>query len=123
MKKASRFLAATFWSVVNASCAGTIAPSPPVVTPSGVRFVLIQREARSVALAGSFNQWSASSHPLARKGSGALWTIILSLPPGEHLFMYVVNGTEWLSPPLAEDYVNDGFGSKNGVVVVRPKER
>ena len=93
------------------------------MTPSGVRFVLMNREARSVALAGSFNQWSASSHPLAREGSRGVWTIVVPLPPGEHLFMYVVDGTQWISPPLAEDYVDDGFGAKNGVVVVQPKER
>ena len=112
------FVATTLAVVASASCAATIAA--PVVTPSGVRFVLMQAEASSVTVAGSFNQWSASAHPLARGSSRGLWTGVLALPPGEHLFMYVVNGSEWISPPLAEDYVDDGFGSKNGVVVVRP---
>src|SRR5262245_5729386 len=101
----------------SASCATTMAPAAPVVTPAGVRFVLMRAEATSVAVAGSFNQWSASSHPLVR--ANGLWTIFVPLPPGEHAFMYVVNGTEWVSPPLAEDYVDDGFGAKNGIVVVR----
>jgi len=26
-------------------------------------------------------------------------------------------------PPLAEDFADDGFGSRNGVVIVRPRER
>ena len=47
-------------------------------------------------------------------------TIIVPLPPGEHAFMYVVDGAQWMSPPLASDYVDDGFGAKNGVVVVKP---
>jgi 1,4-alpha-glucan branching enzyme len=105
---------------VSASCAGTIRPAAPVATPAGVRFVLMQPEARSVALAGSFNQWSAAANPLSREGSSGVWTIVVPLPPGEHSFMYVVDGTQWISPPLAEDYVDDGFGAKNGVVVVRP---
>jgi 1,4-alpha-glucan branching enzyme len=114
-------LAATLVAaIVNTSCAGRIAPAAPVATPAGVRFVLLQPAARSVALAGSFNQWSANLQPLAREGSRGLWTIVVPLPPGEHLFMYVVDGTRWISPPLAEDYVDDGFGAKNGVVVVRP---
>ena len=112
--------AATLAAIVTASCAARIAPAAPVVTRAGVRFVLMRAEARSVALAGSFNQWSASSHPLAREKSGGLWTIVVTLPPGEHVFMFVVDGTQWISPPLAEDYVDDGFGGKNGVVVVRP---
>ena len=98
-------------------------PAAPVVTPAGVQFVLVRPEARSVALAGSFNQWSVASHLLARDGARGVWTIVVALPPGEHLFMYVVDGTEWITPPLAEDYVDDGFGAKNGIVVVRPAER
>ena len=112
--------AATLAGVVNASCAARTAPAAPVVTPDGVRFVLMRSEARSVALAGNFNQWSASSHPLAREKSRGLWTIVVALSPGEHLFMYVVDGTEWISPPFAEDYVDDAFGARNGVVIVRP---
>lgn len=75
--------------------------------------------AHSVSVAGDFNQWSATSSPLAREGSGGLWSVVVPLPPGEHHFMYVVDGAQWISPPLAEDYVDDGFGSRNGVVVVR----
>ena len=123
MTKVCAFLTATAALVMSASCAGTIAPRAPIVTPSGVRFVLSQPQARSVALAGSFNRWSASSHQLARDGSRGVWMIVVALPPCEHLFMYVVDGAEWVSPPRAEDYVDDGFGSRNGVVVVRPVER
>ena len=114
------FLSALVVAIVSASCAATIRPAAPVVTPSGVRFVLMQPAARSVALAGSFNQWSATSNPLAREGSRGLWTVVVPLSPGEHLFMYVVDGTQWISPPVAEDYVDDGFGAKNGILVVRP---
>ena len=114
--------AAVLAALVNVSCAGPMkmsTPAPPSVTPAGVRFVLMRNEAASVAVAGSFNQWSASSHPLVRATAGGLWTVVVPLPPGEHAFMYVVDGKEWLSPPLAEDYVDDGFGAKNGIVVVR----
>lgn len=105
--------------VASGSCAATLAPAATLVTPAGVRFELLRPEGRSVALAGSFNQWSAVSHPLARIGSRGLWTVVVPLPPGEHLFMYVVDGA-WVSPPIAEDYADDGFGARNGVVVVRP---
>lgn len=105
-------------TVVSAACAASIGPAAPVVTPAGVRFALTLPDARTVAVAGTFNQWSSSSHPLARERSG-IWQVVVALPPGEHLFMYVVDGTQWVSPPRAEDFVDDGFGSKNGVVVVR----
>lgn len=113
---------AAFAIVVTASCATTAPPPEPVLTPDGVRFALTHPGARSVAVAGSFNQWSASSHPLAQAEPGGPWTAIVALPPGEHLFMYVVDG-EWLSPPRAEYYRDDGFGAKNGVVAVGPNGR
>jgi 1,4-alpha-glucan branching enzyme len=110
-------------TVLSVSCAGTIRPSAPVVTASGVRFTLMDRNAHDVALAGSFNDWSISAHRLARKGSGGVWMCSVDLPPGEHTFMYVADGTRWISPPLADYYVDDGFGSRNGAVVVTVKER
>jgi 1,4-alpha-glucan branching enzyme len=99
------------------ACGARLGPAPPALTSDGVRFVLQYTGARSVAVAGSFNGWSP--HALTRAPSQDLWSAVIPLPPGEHVFMYVVDGT-WVSPPLAEDYVDDGFGSKNGVVVVRP---
>ena len=108
-------------AVVNVSCAA--AARVPIITADGVRFTLARPGAKSVAVAGTFNDWSASSHPLTRNGSGGVWVGIVMLPPGEHLFMFVVDGTEWVAPPLAEDHVDDGFGSRNGVVIVRSRER
>ena len=126
MLSLSMRLRATLALVVTLAASGSCAPamklSAPVATSAGVRFMLERPDARSVALAGSFNQWSATSHLLSRDARG-VWTLMVVLPPGEHLFMYVVNGSEWITPPLAEDYVDDGFGARNGIVVVRPADR
>lgn len=108
---------------VGVSCATRLAPAAPMVTSGGVRFVFERAGAKSVAVAGTFNEWSTRLHPLARAGPRGLWTAVVTLPPGEHLFMYVVDGNEWVSPPHAEDHVDDGFGAKNGVVIVRPTDR
>src|SRR5687768_10153922 len=101
-------LLATVLLAANSGCAARTRPEAPVMTRGGVRFSLLQPDARTVALAGRFNEWSATSHPLSRQPSGA-WTIVVELPPGEHPFMFVVDG-QWLSPPVAEDYADDGFG-------------
>lgn len=116
--------AATMAVVAIASCAARLTPSAPVVTPRGVRFLVAARPSASgVAVAGSFNGWSTASHPMALTAADGLWEVVVSLPPGEHLFMFVVDGTEWVSPPQAEAYADDGFGSRNGVVVIRPAEQ
>jgi len=105
------------------SCMAALKPAPPAVTGTGVRFVMSYPEAKQVAVAGSFNQWSILSHPLSRRSNSGVWTTVVRLPPGEYLFMYVVDGGRWISPPHAEDFMDDGFGSMNGVLVVGPRGR
>ena len=56
---------------------------------------------------------------MKRAGETGVWVADVALKQGEHTFMYLVNGTEWVVPPLAEDFVTDGFGQTNGVVIVR----
>lgn len=107
---------------VLAGCAAGPEPRPTVSEASGVRFAVRLPSAQSVAVAGGFNGWSASSHPMTRVGSDGVWFLVIPLPLGEHAFMYVVNGTQWLSPPQADDYVEDGFGNRNGLVIVRERE-
>lgn len=93
-------------------------PGPPIPGDNGVRFTYVNGEARSVAVAGAFNGWSVRRHPMEQVGENGLWTVTIPLDSGEHAFMYVVNGQEWVTPPMADDYVPDGFGLQNGLVVV-----
>jgi 1,4-alpha-glucan branching enzyme len=108
-------------AVVTLTCAPKAPSEMPAVIRGGMRFALAHPDARSVALAGSFNDWSTTSHRMVR-GSSGIWTIVVALPPGEHQFMFVVNDVEWITPPAAEDFADDGFGKRNGIVVVRPDE-
>lgn len=51
--------------------------------------------------------------------ASSVWLVDVPLPEGEHTFMYVIDGVRWMTPPQAEDFVTDGFGQTNGVVIVR----
>jgi 1,4-alpha-glucan branching enzyme len=104
------------------ACATTRPPVAASLAPGGVEFVLEDRAATSVAVAGSFNAWSISSHPMVRRGQSARWSAVVRLAPGDHQFMFVVDGTRWVVPSTAAGYVDDGFGSTNAVVTV-PLER
>lgn len=101
--------------LVLASACATTRPEGVRVTAAGIELRL-RRTARTVAVAGDFNGWSTSAHPMARDGD--LWSCRLVLPPGEYLFMYVVDGREWVTPAHAEERVPDGFGGWNGRLVV-----
>ncbi len=93
----------------------TVAP----VTAEGVvtvRLTFHAPAAHSVAVAGEFNKWKADADPMTR--SDGTWSIDLKLRPGVYAYSFVVDGTSWVPDPHAATYVDDGFGSHNGVLRV-----
>jgi 1,4-alpha-glucan branching enzyme len=84
-----------------------------------VRFTVLAPGAKKVFLVGSFNGWAKGATPMKAVGSSGLWSVDVPLKEGEYTFMYVIDDVRWVTPPLAEDFVTDGFGQTNGVVVVR----
>ncbi|NNM33642.1 MAG: hypothetical protein HKO53_11285 [Gemmatimonadetes bacterium] len=84
-----------------------------------VQFVMEAPSARSVAVAGDFNDWEAE-HQLSDPDGDGVWTGRIAVEPGIHEYMFVVDGAEWITPPGAEGYRDDGFGSRNAVVTVMP---
>lgn len=102
------------------ACAKPPAMKPSVPTPlaGAVRFTLLAPGATQVVLVGSFNGWATDATPMTIV-EGALWSVTVPLNPGEYPFMFVIDGGQWITPPHAEDFVTDGFGQTNGVVIVR----
>ena len=82
-----------------------------------VRLVLLDPQARSVAVAGDFNGWDPSSTPLERT-DGGLWTAMLPLESGRYHYMFFVDGQRWVPDPFAEETSLDGFGAQNSVLDV-----
>lgn len=111
------------WSVAlvmaMSACASMIKPEMPRPVSGGVRFTLSAPEAKTVYVVGSFNGWVKGATSMKREGQAGVWIAEVMIRPGEHTFMYLVDGKEWVVPPLAEDFVTDGFGQTNGVVIVR----
>ncbi len=100
-------------------CTMALKPEKPTPVTGGMRFSISAPTAKSVALVGSFNGWSTTAHRMSATGSDGQWSVVVPLSHGEHTFTYVIDGKTWLVPPLADDYVTDGFGATNGIVVVR----
>lgn len=85
-----------------------------------VKFVLYAPGAHQVSVAGTFNQWDAQATPLAPAGAPGVWAATLSLPVGQHLYAFVVDGRRWVADPTAPG-VDDGFGRRNSVIAVSPQ--
>lgn len=84
-----------------------------------VEFRLEAPGAMSVALAGDFNDWETDMVLEDRDGDG-VWTGRVPIEPGIHKYMFVIDGTEWVTDPDAERYSDDGFGNRNAVLAVTP---
>lgn len=93
--------------------------SPPAPGPNEVvvTFVAPFPEATSVAVAGSFTGWRPV--PLHREGAGGVFSGRVVVEAGVHEYMFVLDGDRWVADPLADSYVEDGFGRMNSVVVAR----
>jgi len=96
------------------------APKTAVTTAngSGVTFTYIDPSAQNVAIAGEFNQWSATANLMQKDSSGA-WTTSIPLKPGKYQYKFVVDGN-WKTDPTNPDGVDDTFGGKNSVRTVGP---
>ena len=99
-----------------APTAGTLAGQgvEPVIF---VQFLLSAPEASSVVVAGDFDGWKGS-HALQDPDGDGLWTGRVPVRPGVHAYMFLVDGSTWVTDPEAERYADDGFGNRNAVLAV-----
>ena len=94
----------------------TEAPKAALPEANRVSLELIKPEAKTVCVAGSFNQWKPAATPLERVGDGR-WAGALAVKPGRHEYLFVVDG-QWLPDPNAKESVQNPFGGRNSVLVV-----
>lgn len=80
-----------------------------------VSLELVNPSAKTVCVAGSFNEWRPEKMPLVLLGNGR-WVGDLTVKPGRHEYLFVVDG-QWLPDPNAKENVQNPYGGKNSVLV------
>ncbi|GEM_PF-794209 len=90
-------------------------PGPTVHDPAAVAFEIQLAGVNEVLLVASFNSWTPV--PLVQVSPGR-WAVTLAVPPGEHEYLYLVDGEPYV-PPNADLLRSDGFGGANVVLLVR----
>jgi len=85
-------------------------------TDDGVMFVAHAPGARSVQLAGDFNNWSPEATFMSPNG-GETFKALLPLAPGRYRYRYVVDG-QWLNDPHNTYVEANPYGELNSVVEV-----
>jgi hypothetical protein len=84
-------------------------------------FTYIDRNARSVAVVGSFNDWDPTKGVLSQS-SDSVWSGNIMLAPGRYEYQLVVDG-KWIADPSAQQRSESEFGTANSVLMVSPVPR
>jgi 1,4-alpha-glucan branching enzyme len=94
-----------------------------------VTFEILQSElpealdVESVHLAGEFNDWDTTATALTYSKKAKAYRTTLELEPGRaYRFRYLVNGEHWCNDWAADDYVANGLGEDDCVVVTPTME-
>jgi 1,4-alpha-glucan branching enzyme len=72
--------------------------------------------AKTVALAGTFNDWSSRRHIFFRQGDQ--WICRIRLKQGSYKYKFVVDG-EWILDPANKQIVENEFHTGNNVLTVK----
>lgn len=82
-----------------------------------VSFVFHSPQARTVAVVGSFNEWAPNGTEMRRLDNGP-WVLTLPLSTGRYRYVFLVD-EKFIEPdPGAVICEDDGFGSRNSVIIV-----
>jgi hypothetical protein len=84
-------------------------------------FTYIDRNAKSVAVVGSFNDWDATKSVL-KQTNDSVWSANIMLAPGRYEYQLVVDG-KWIADPSSQQSSNSDFGVANSVLIVSPVPR
>lgn len=81
-----------------------------------VIFEYFAPDAKSVKVAGTFNNWNADESPL-KKGRDGKWKTEMILPPGRYEYRYRVDES-WENDQRPVECIPNTFGSWNCVIAV-----
>lgn len=98
--------------------AALLAAAPARATKVTFRYQPVIGGVTVVSVAGSFNNWNATDHPLADPAKSGIWSADYDLPAGRITYKFVVNGDTWMTDDNAADTESDGLGGKNSVAVI-----
>lgn len=108
---------------------GCVMPSSSIPTSPGLHSIsagkalvvfIFKGDARSVCVAGDFNEWNTDSDCLHKAENH--WETRMLLPPGRYRYAFLVDEKRWLPDDTARLQEKDGFGSVNSVLIVEPED-
>lgn len=86
-----------------------------------VKFIVpdaLAAEAKTITLAGEFNNWDPVATKIRKQKSGVYATTLDLEVGSEYQYRFVLDGERWENDWEADKYVPNNIGEENSVVVV-----
>jgi chromosome partitioning protein len=82
-----------------------------------VMFVTLYPRAKSVQIAGDFNNWKPEDTPMSKISDNGVWQVKLPLHRGKYRYRLVVDG-KWQQDPYNEKIEMNPYGEYNSIIEV-----
>ncbi|MDX2034786.1 MAG: S8 family serine peptidase [Blastocatellia bacterium] len=92
--------------------------TPPQVENGALVFRFHHDQARSVSLAGDFNQWRPDASSFHKQSNGIWRAQIKMLPPGQYQYKFVIDEERWIDDPGNGMKSPDGHGGFNSILQI-----
>ncbi|MCB1025869.1 MAG: S8 family serine peptidase, partial [Acidobacteria bacterium] len=89
---------------------------PPFIKNNEIVFSYHDDSAKSVSLAGNFNDWKTGKNEFKKYDNGIWQVKIPSLPTGHYLYKFVVDGKKWVEDESHGYKEADGYNGFNSVL-------
>ena len=86
--------------------------------PDAVMFVSLYPRAKTVQIAGDFNNWRPDANPMERVGENGVWRTRIQVATGRYRYRLVVDG-HWQQDPYNEKMELNPYGDYNSVLEVK----
>jgi Carbohydrate-binding module 48 (Isoamylase N-terminal domain) len=96
----------------------TVATTAADVVPVQRQFVLENMTARRVSVVGDFNNWNPNATPMTRSPDGGLWSAIVPIVPGRHVYGFMVNDSVFTLDPRSPKARDPDLGTDASVLMV-----
>lgn len=95
----------------------TLASAEGAEARVATQFVFERAGARAVSVVGEFNGWGAQDVPMTQVTPG-VWEATVPLPPGRHVYAFLVDDTLLVADPRAPKSGDADYGREGSVVMV-----
>jgi 1,4-alpha-glucan branching enzyme len=86
--------------------------------PIPQQFVFDNVRAHRVSVVGDFNTWNPTSAAMTRSSDGRLWSVIIPIYPGRHIYGFMVDDSVFTLDPRAPKVRDADLGTEGSVVIV-----